>query len=159
MGHLLRLYDLLLETLVAVMFATMAVILFGQVIARYFFDFPFMWAEEMGIYLFIWIVYLGSAIAYKRRAHLLVDFMVNYLPSTPRRYLELGLHLLVMAFLFCFVFLPGVQYARLNLEVSAFSVSQVRMGWVYASVPAGALAMIINMVRIIPDILAPSSVR
>jgi TRAP-type C4-dicarboxylate transport system permease small subunit len=156
---LLHIYDVLIETVVAVMFAGMAVILMGQVIARYFFQFPFMWAEEVGIYLFIWIVYLGSAIAYKRRSHLLVDFLVNYLPSAPKRSLELFLHLVVMAFLFVFVFLPGLKYAGMNLDVSAFSVSQIRMGWVYASVPVGACAMLINMLRIIPDMLKPASAR
>jgi len=158
-SQVLRVYDLVLEILVAVMFATMNIILMGQVIARYFFQFPFMWAEEVGIYLFIWTVYLGSAIAYKRRSHLLVDFLVNHLPSAPRRCLELSLHLVVMAFLFLFVFLPGLQYAGMNLQVSAFSVSQIRMGWVYASVPVGALAMIVNMIRVIPEILRPASAR
>ena len=75
------------------------VIMAAQVVARYVFNNPFVWAEEISTYLFIWIVFLGSGLAFQRRTHIALDYFVRRLPRRIFRWLHLALSLMVLAFL------------------------------------------------------------
>ena len=67
---------------IAALLALMAIFVFGNVIMRYFFNSSLTWAEEVSRFLFIWLIFLGSIIAFKDNEHLGVDTLVNKL--TPR---------------------------------------------------------------------------
>ncbi len=40
----------------------MLVIRFAQVVPRYFFNYTPEWSEELARFLFVWVVFLGSAL-------------------------------------------------------------------------------------------------
>jgi TRAP-type C4-dicarboxylate transport system permease small subunit len=149
--NLLQVYDFLLKAALTILFGSMIILLFGEVVSRYFLNFPIMWSEELGRYLFIWIVYLGSALAFSHKRHINITFVPNYLPMHLQRFLEFFLYLVMMAFLF-FVIIYGVKYAGMNMDRPAYAVRAIRMGWVYICAPIGAICMIINMIRIVPSI-------
>ena len=46
------------------------VILFGGVIARYVFDPPLVWSDELASMLFLWLAMLGAVIAFRRDEHM-----------------------------------------------------------------------------------------
>lgn len=48
-----------------------------NVIMRYFLKSPLQWSEEVVTGLFVWTVFIGSAYAYRKHAHLGVDIVVN----------------------------------------------------------------------------------
>lgn len=48
---------------------------FTQVVLRTVFNNPQAWAEEVSRYLFAWIVFLGSAVAFARGTHIRIDFI------------------------------------------------------------------------------------
>lgn len=146
----LKIYDSLVEFLIVVFFMVMIVILFGEVIARFFFNLPMMWSEEVGRYLFIWIVYLGSAKAFIDNRHLIVDVFSNKIPPPYSRYLDFLLHIIIIVFLF-FVFVNGAKYSAMYFNKPAYSMEWIRIGWTYAAVPVGALFMILNIIRILPN--------
>ena len=75
-----RALDRLLEGSVAAIYAATILVMCTQVVLRYVFNEPLPWAEELSRYFFIWIVYLGAAIASRRAAHLEVDYFVRHLP-------------------------------------------------------------------------------
>ena len=49
------------EGVIAFLLATMTLITFGQVIARYVFDYSFVWALELVTFLFAWLIFLGMS--------------------------------------------------------------------------------------------------
>lgn len=61
--------------------ALATIIVNANVLMRYFFKKPLFWAEEVATGLFVWTVFVGSAYAYRRHAHLGVDILVNALPG------------------------------------------------------------------------------
>ncbi|MDD2492158.1 MAG: TRAP transporter small permease [Bacteroidales bacterium] len=126
----------------------MIISLFAQVISRYIFNFPIMWTDEIGRYTFIWIVYLGSAVAFKNRTHLIVDVFTQKMPRKLQFYLKLLFYIVIILFLFL-VFTYGMQYAMNNMGNPAYSTNIISLGLVYASVPVGALLMTINIIRAI----------
>ncbi len=51
-----------------------------NVVLRYFLKTGIYWSEEVATGCFVWSVFLGAAAGYKRKAHVGVDMIINYLP-------------------------------------------------------------------------------
>ena len=73
------------EALVMVLMAAMTLIAFGQVIARYFFNYSFTWALEITGVMFAWLIFVGMSYGVRVGAHIGVDAAVKLLPPHGRR--------------------------------------------------------------------------
>jgi len=93
------------ETLIAILFGIMTVATFSNVIARYIFNDSILWALELTVFLFAWMVLLGASYAIKKNAHLGVDILINTLSPQKRRIL--GLISVFFCLLFSFLMLKG----------------------------------------------------
>lgn len=81
----MRWFDRLEEWLIALLLGTMTGITFVQVIARYAFNYSFVWALELVTILFAWLIFLGMAYGVRVHAHIGVDAAVKALrPGTAR---------------------------------------------------------------------------
>lgn len=77
------------ETLIATILGIMTIITFANVVTRYVFNFNILWALEVTVFLFAWLVILGASYALKKTAHLGVDAIVNLVSPPVRRVLGL----------------------------------------------------------------------
>ena len=97
--------DLIEETAIAVILGLMTMITFANVVARYLFNSNILWALELTVFLFAWLVLLGMSYCVKITAHLGVDAVLNIVSPKARRLLTL---LSVAACLaFCLLLLKG----------------------------------------------------
>ena len=97
--------DVLEEGAIAIILGLMTMITFANVIARYIFNSNILWALELTVFLFAWLVLLGMSYCVKITAHLGVDAVVNIVSPKARRILTL---LAVAACLaFCLLLLKG----------------------------------------------------
>ena len=60
------------------------VVNFASVVGRYGFGVAVVGADEVQIFLMVWIVFLGAAVVTWREQHLRMDVLVAYLPSGAR---------------------------------------------------------------------------
>ena len=81
--------DSLEETVIALILGLMTAVTFANVIARYVFNSNILWALELTVFLFAWLVLLGASYAVKKGAHLGVDVFINFLNPAPRRIMAL----------------------------------------------------------------------
>jgi len=80
-----RWLDRLEEGLIAFLLAFMTLVTFAQVIARYVFNYSFVWALELVTFLFAWLIFLGMAYGVRVGSHIGVDALVRVLsPRTAR---------------------------------------------------------------------------
>ncbi|WP_293573491.1 TRAP transporter small permease [Phaeobacter sp.] len=77
------------ETLIALLLGLMALITFANVIARFVFNSNILWALELTVFLFAWLVLLGASYAVKVHAHLGVDAILNMVSPATRRVIGL----------------------------------------------------------------------
>src|SRR5512138_3314067 len=56
----------------------------ANVILRYAFSSPLMWAEELSRYSFIWLTFMGAALASKHKRHIAIDSVVLMAPARIR---------------------------------------------------------------------------
>jgi TRAP-type transport system small permease protein len=75
----------LLNIILASALAIMVVLVFGNVILRYFFNSGITWSEEMSRYLFVWLTFLGAIGAYQNKEHLGVDMVVKRLSKRMKK--------------------------------------------------------------------------
>ena len=68
------------ELLGSVVLMIMAVVTFVNVVTRYVIVYPLAFTEEITVSLFVWLVLLGTSIAFRRNAHLAMVFFYNLLP-------------------------------------------------------------------------------
>jgi C4-dicarboxylate transporter, DctQ subunit len=77
------------ETVIAVLLGLMTIITFANVVARFAFNSNILWALELTVFLFAWLVLFGASYAVKKHVHLGVDAILNMLAPAPRRVLAL----------------------------------------------------------------------
>jgi C4-dicarboxylate transporter DctQ subunit len=100
----LRFLDHLEEWLIAFLIGAATLIIFVAVLHRYAAGLPipvvqdwllalhFSWAQELCIYMFIWMAKFGAAYGVRTGIHVGVDVLINQLPVGPRRaYVLFGL--------------------------------------------------------------------
>jgi C4-dicarboxylate transporter DctQ subunit len=75
----MRVIHRLEEWLIATLLAVMTVVTFSQVVARYVFNYSFVWALELVTYLFAWLIFLGMAYGVRMGSHIGVDALVKTL--------------------------------------------------------------------------------
>lgn len=83
----------------AVALAIIVVINGANVVGRYFFGQPLPWAEELMLYLMIFVVFVGAAVATWRGVHIGIDALVTRLPFAAQRLAHIAMSLLAIVIL------------------------------------------------------------
>lgn len=81
--------DTVEETVIALLLGLMTVLTFANVVARYVFNDNILWALEVTVFLFAWLVLLGVSYGVKKSFHLGVDALIDRLPKTFKKPLAL----------------------------------------------------------------------
>jgi C4-dicarboxylate transporter DctQ subunit len=77
------------ETSIAVCLGLMTLITFANVIARYIFNANILWALELTVFLFAWLVLMGASYAVKKHIHIGVDVVINAVSPGLRKILAI----------------------------------------------------------------------
>jgi len=91
-----------------------------NILLRYVFDNPIAWTEELALFLFVWIVFLGASVAAARKRHVLVDLLINRLPFKIRHGLQALISVMIIAFL---VYVISGGFRVLEVTMGQYSVS------------------------------------
>ncbi|HYP85874.1 TRAP transporter small permease [Variovorax sp.] len=67
------------EGVIAFLLAAMTLVTFGQVVARYGFNYSFTWALELNTVFFAWLIFVGMSYGVRVGAHIGVDLLVRRL--------------------------------------------------------------------------------
>jgi len=97
--------DRIEETLISFLLGAMTLVTFANVIARYVFNSNILWALELTVFMFGWLVLLGASYAVKKGTHLGVDAVINILPAGGRK--AAALFAVAVCIIFSFLLLKG----------------------------------------------------
>ncbi len=100
MNRISRLVDAIEEQVMACILGVMTLITFANVVSRYVFNTNILWALEVTVFLFAWLVILGASYALKKAAHLGVDVVILAVSPAKRKFLGILSGLAVFAFSF-----------------------------------------------------------
>jgi TRAP-type C4-dicarboxylate transport system permease small subunit len=129
------------EITIVTLFAVLTMAVFAQVIARYVFNQPPAWTEELARFCQVWIILLASSICLRKGSHLAVDYLGPSLAPCARRAIALITGCLI-AIYSAVVMIWGVQLLVIGL-VQTSPAMQLNMGLVYLVFPiAGGLMLL-----------------
>jgi C4-dicarboxylate transporter DctQ subunit len=80
-----RVTDAFEETLIAFFLGAMTLLTFANVISRYVFNDNILWALELTVFMFAWMVLVGASYGVKKHFHIGVDVVINMVPEKHRK--------------------------------------------------------------------------
>jgi TRAP-type C4-dicarboxylate transport system permease small subunit len=127
--------DIAAKTAVALMLAVNLSIVFAGVVFRYLLGNPLGWVYEVAVFLMMWSAFVGSASLVRSREHVALNFLVLRIAPAYRRWVQVAMELLVLAFLAVIIGTAVSMIRELSASRSAYL--RIPMFWVYSSVPVG----------------------
>ncbi|QGP92771.1 2,3-diketo-L-gulonate TRAP transporter small permease protein YiaM [Neomoorella glycerini] len=129
----------IIDTIQFLLFVSFVSISFLQVFFRYVLNNSLTWAEEINRYMFIWLVFLGSALCIQRRTHIGVDLLISNFKGLPKKVI-LTINDVLIIGLMLILFREGLAILP-TLWMQYSSALGIPMAYIYASVPVGAALM------------------
>ncbi len=124
----------------------MLVTIFAQVITRYIFSYTPEWSEELARFLFVYVVFLGSALIMGESGHLAVEFLPARFKGRPfGKFLQIVS--LIAGYLFvAILFFQGAKMVRVMTFQEAPGL-EISMSYVYAVIPVSSVLMMLYLIR------------
>lgn len=133
-----RMLDHFEEFLIAGFMAVATLVTFAAVVMRYTTGYGISWAQELTIYLFIWMAKFGAAYGVRTGIHIGVDFLVNWVRPAIRQKLIITALSLGMFFTGAIAFF-GVRWVIFIYGTGQESPDLEMPMWVvYLAIPTGS---------------------
>jgi TRAP-type C4-dicarboxylate transport system permease small subunit len=119
-------------------------VVFYQVVARYIFNDPPSWTEELARYCQVWIILLTSSICIRKGSHLAVDYFGHRLSGELRRKINIVMNTLIALYI-----LVVTIFGWKLMIVGQYQLSpalQVKMSFVYVVFPLSGILMLLEAI-------------
>jgi len=141
--------------------AFMSLLLFVNVILRYVLLQPIAWAEEVALYLVVWVVFIGGSVAVRTRGHIAIDLLPLILPPSARRWLAVAVQVVTISFLAAFFWYSLQHTLRVRSIDQLTPILQAPMWLTYLAMPVGTFLMGLRTLQVLMKTLdheAPNEV-
>ncbi|WP_152624163.1 TRAP transporter large permease [Cupriavidus sp. IDO] len=151
-ARVLRLADKVLGAVSEVPAALLVVaevgVLFSGVLSRYVLRTPLVWVDELASLLFIWLIMLGSAVAFRRGSHMRMTALVDKAGPQWRGVFELVATVAALTWL---ALVAGAAYEFASEEAFVtMPALDISNAWRAAALPVGiALILLMSVVRLL----------
>ncbi len=125
--------------LLAISLSVLVLLSNWAVFQRYVMSRPLHFAEEMSVFLFMWIIMLGAIAAEKDDRHLTISVLVDALPAKAIRIIDIVMSILSIGVL--------LFAAKVGLDLALASQSRVTQilripyFWIYIAFPVGCVGI------------------
>lgn len=130
----------------------MVTIIFSQVVARYALGNSLTWSEEVGRHIFVWMTFLGAALAVRTKAHVALDLLVDHMPRK-LQVAVLGLGHIVMIIFAAVLIYAGVYMITLGSRQMSAAL-QIPMKYIYIILPISGVLIIFYLLKSLCDVVA-----
>jgi TRAP-type C4-dicarboxylate transport system permease small subunit len=145
-------FDIFEVYLAVVIFSALILSIFSEVFMRFVMNNPSPELFELSIYCFVWVIYLGGALATRYNQHVRFDLIYRALPEKAQRVLEIAFMALTNGVLLV-LFVPSIRY---TIQMYPIKASALRVPWTFLLMVFPiflALVLIHNFTDIVKDIL------
>jgi TRAP-type transport system small permease protein len=139
----------MIEKTNGVLLAIIVVLLFLQVTSRYLNNTSFLWAGEAALWIFVWVVFLGAAVLFNKKEHMIVDIIEYFLHGKSKEKIEKLLAKIIK--MICWVFLVIVFYYSIIVTISVANQYAVsfRLSRLYLSAALPVSIVLMSIFEII----------
>ena len=145
----MRWLDRFEEAVVIVLMAGMTLLAFAQVIARYVFNYSFVWALEVIGVMFAWLIFVGMAYGVRVGTHIGVDLLVRNLKPGAARAVGIVAAALCIAYALILAW-GGLQYVLKMHDVGILMQDVPISQWIPRVIlPAGFLLLAVRFGQVL----------
>jgi len=127
----------LIEFLLVCLMVALCTVIFIGVYTRYVMGEAVPWSDEVARYLFIWMAFLGAAVAVRRRAHYVVHLIVDRLADKAKFTTGILCWVVVMGFS-VFLIIQGLRVME-GVSVQVSPALELTLSWVFLAVPVNGV--------------------
>lgn len=148
-----RVLDSVIRALLVALLVVLVVTVGANVFSRFVLNSSLPASQELARFLFIWVIFLGAALAHLHNEHIAVSLVVDRLPRAARRWV-VALGELVILLICVALLLSAVEVMSISPGTSA--LLGVPLGLVNFSVPLSAgLMAVVSVYRLVVAVRAP----
>ena len=143
----LELFIKVFQWIVSILLIIVTLLITAQVIARAFFNYSIVWAEEVSLIGFIYITFFTLAIAMRYDLHLRVEIGVSWLPVKGRVAVEFIDNLILLGISILMLW-TGIKLAQYGVA-SIMPATRWKTSVIYYPTPiAGAVCTVQQLLRV-----------
>jgi len=135
----------IVQNLLIVSISVMFSITFIQIINRFIFHRSIIWIEEIAVYLFIWVIFLGMSLGVKKSEHFRLTEVVIKLPIKIQLFLRYIINFFILFFLII-LFKSSYDLIQLTMGQVAMASGIPRI-YTYLCISIGAVFAIIFILK------------
>ena len=133
--------DGMLRVFIGVDFLLLFILNVGQIASRSIVGISSVSIPDISRFLFIWMVFLGTASIYKNKQHLIIEFLKLKFPQKLQHQLSILTDLVMMIF-FIILIRAGWRMMVVRMDIP-YTGWEVPTGYAYLAVPISASLMLI----------------
>ena len=142
MKKILDILDKIEVAVASLVLLVLICVTFFGVLMRYIFNNPFTWEEELAC--MVWITFLAAPAAFRTKSHVAIEILVDALPKSLRKIVELLIPVVVYAVLIYFFF-RSQNYIAVMLRTSRKTpILMIPYSTIYAIAPVSIVLMLIS---------------
>ena len=112
------------------------------VIMRKFINKPLAWLEEMQLFFFVWMIFMGGSVAFRTGNHVSIDLIAARLSPKARRVLDIIVYVISMAVI---AYMTVGGYKLMNSVTRKVTpYFKISYYWIDLAVPLGCALMLIQ---------------
>jgi TRAP-type transport system small permease protein len=136
----------------SLLMALLTIVVFAEVISRYFFSFPFAFTTELTTIFFPWMVFVMTVEVTRNRDHLAITVFRRMFPIQIRRIMVLSSSLVMLMFSVCMVWSAvelTVASWNITLAVLQFMTKAYLYGSLVVSFTFVSFVIIVNFLKLL----------
>lgn len=147
MQKAINLFYKILEVILVVLLAGMAIMVFVNVVMRYTMNSGINISEEMSRYFFVWITFIGAVVAFRENSHMGIETLVMFFSRRARIFCMILSNIVILG---CSVIFFWGTWKQSSINASMHApVTGLSMIWVYGiGLFTGGIMAIIALERI-----------
>ena len=147
MNKLLKPLEWIENSIAVVSMATVSLLVFGQVVSRYGFNYTPVWSEELARFLVVWSIFIGVAIGVRNNQHIGVDALLRFLPHKLLLASEVLLNLIGVVVISILVY-TSIDFIKATIEYGQLSPAmRIPMYIPYIAMPVGLSLSIVHFIH------------
>lgn len=118
-----------------------------QIVARYIFNSPLSWSEELSRFMFVWSGFLSISYCIKKGIAIRIEQVVDFFPKNVKKIFDIVVSIVLIVY---FVYLIPYAYDFLYAAVKTGQLApamQIPMSLVYVSPLLGFILAIIRLIQ------------
>lgn len=129
-----------LEHLATLLFISLFLVIVLNIVLRNVFGATWLWIPGISRLLFIWTIFIATAVLYERRDHLVMDFFVTKMKTNSRIKLELVINIVLLAF-FILLIIYGFKVTKVRVGIP-FETWNLSTAYAYVAAPVSGIIML-----------------